>query len=156
MIGYNVYTEQQVNSTLVRALQTMYVISRRIETGYIYYNPLLYASTKDLQYDIYILYKAISSELKFIDFDQENDTFNQLVGALINKISYYDVFGDFGNNPYNNNYQNGNIPTIIVNSSLPVPIDPIPYSEFDPATEQPDGGRYIYYNNAWKGFRPVL
>lgn len=156
MIGFNVYTQQQVNDTLIRALQTMYVISKRIETGFIYYNPLLYASVKDLQYDIYTLYKTIAWKMQFIDFSEENDSFNQLIGSLINKIDQYGVWGDFGNNPINPHYQNGGNPTINVVRQAPFPIDYIPYSEFDPATEQPNGGRYIYYQPLWDGYRPVL
>lgn len=36
------------------------------------------------------------------------------------------------------------------------PVPEIPYEWFDPATQQEDGGRYIYYKAAWKGLNPVL
>lgn len=55
------------------------------------------------------------------------------------------------------NYQPNTGTIIISNPNTYLnPIPNIPYSAFDPITQQPDTGRYIYYNSAWKGINPVL
>jgi hypothetical protein len=54
------------------------------------------------------------------------------------------------------NFQNPGI-TIIVDSPIggTAPMD-IPYTAFDSATQQGDGGRYIYYNDALAGLNPMI
>jgi len=105
----NLYSQAQVNSTLTRALKCMFVISDYIEQGFWYFDSQEYTNIKDQQYDIYTLWTCISQQEPFINFAVENDTFNQLIGWLISKLSQYDTFGAFGDNQVNPNYQGSGI-----------------------------------------------
>lgn len=61
----------------------------------------------------------------------------------------------FGGIAFDPNAQNPTIEIINV-LSAPEPVDPITWDAFDATTQNIDGNRYIYYNNDWKGWNPVL
>lgn len=114
-MAFNLYTQAQVNTTLSRAEIAMYLISQKIQNSFFYFNNPLYVTYKDLQYDIYILFRSITYNEPFVTFlanPSEFETgFYQIVGSLINKLKQVDFTGAFGGtiNPY---FQS---PTTVIN-----------------------------------------
>lgn len=110
------YTEAEVEAILLRAQRAMLIISDRIQDNFLYLYSDVYRELKMRQYDIYILYSAISSELPFAPVD---DNYYPLVQVLVSKCAEVDA--------YNSDYDtlNGNYVNIGGNSSIVVSPDPI-------------------------------
>lgn len=83
--------------------------------------------------------------------DYVSDTTVTIYNRLLGLIGI-----DTTNNNLDPNFQNpAQVIQIILPASYISPID-VPWDMFDPATEQPDGGRSIYFNSDWKGLNPFL
>lgn len=94
------YTQAQVTNAQLRAQVAMYLISQSIENGFYYFGNPVYKTYKALQYDIYTLFNVIGNEGGFISYSSAPTAyemnFYNLVGAMINKIKQFDVYGAFG------------------------------------------------------------
>jgi len=101
-------------------------------------------------WQFYLNIQAVQRQLNLNDLTSAE--FLQVYDCLRNLIGI-----DPNVNVIDPNYQppNGNI--VVINpASYEPPIPYIPYTDFDPVTQQPDLGRYIYYQPNWKGLNPVL
>ena len=76
--------------------------------------------------------------------------------SLYDKLNRYIGFDTNINSLDPNAQIPGTIIEIINPAGYIAPIPSIPWSSFDAATQQPDGGRYIYYNTNWAGYNPIL
>lgn len=96
--------------------------------------------------DLKIQSGLFSLEIQDYSSDASVDIYNQLleIGSTW-----------FGGIAFNPNAQNPIIEIINV-LSTPSPRAKIEWSEFDSATQDPDGNRYILYQPTWKGFNPLL
>lgn len=84
--------------------------------------------------------------------DYTSDTTIAIYDCLLNKIGF-----DTDIAAIDPNFQPNDGIIVVVNpASYIEPRPSIPYSEFDPITQQPDGGRYIYYQPEWITANPVL
>lgn len=158
-MAINLYTQSQVQIALQRASVALLLISQKIASQFMYLQPYLYNTYKDLQYDIYNLYTTVNDELPYQQFTATPNTYEQsyyaLVGAMIEKTKTVDVFGAY-DGASNINYQAPGTTVNIVNPIFWLPSQDIYYNEFDPTTQQSDGGRYIWYNGNIKGYNPVI
>lgn len=104
----NIYTKPQVDNALLRAQVAMYLISKKIQDSFYYFNNPIYINYKDLQNDIYTLFIVLTYQEPFVTFDSTPTTFEgqyyNLVGSMINKTKQVDVFGVFGST-LNPNFQ---------------------------------------------------
>lgn len=100
MAVINLYTAAQVQNALLRGQVAILLISQRIQSQFLYFNPPQYNTFKDLQYDIYCLWAVCTQEFSYVDFVDVPDTYVyqyfELVGALIEKTKQVDVFGAYG------------------------------------------------------------
>jgi|GEM_PF-3958581 hypothetical protein len=155
----NLYTQAQVQIALQRATVAMLLIDQKIASQFLYLNSPRYALYKNLQYDIFNLFSCVTSEFPYINFTAAPTTYSQsyyaLVGVMIEKTKTVDVFGayDGASNP---NYQAPGTVVNIVNPIFYLPSQDVYYTDFDPASQLPDGGRTTYFNSLWKGRNPIL
>lgn len=161
MAVINLYTQAQVETALQRATVAMLLISQNIATRFLYFSPSRYMLYKNLQYDIYNLYSAVTSELQYMSFTTVPNSYEQsyyaLVGAMIEKTKSVDTYGAYNGttNPY---YQPPSDSIVVISGDFP-PLVTLAFSDFDPASEQIINGitvRTVYYNAGWKGFNPFM
>lgn len=112
------YTTAEVEAVLLRAQRAMLIISDRIQDNFLYLYSDVYSQLKARQYDIYLLYSAIDSELPFIPID---DNYYPLVQVLIEKCAEVDAY----NSTYdtlNQNYSNigGNTTIEVVTDTITI------------------------------------
>lgn len=155
----NLYTQAQVQIALQRATVAMLLIDQKISAQFLNFNTYQYNLYKNLQYDIFNLFSCVTSEFPYINFTATQTTYGQsyfaLVGVMIEKTKTVDVFGayDGASNP---NYQAPGTVVNIVNPIFYLPPQDIYFTDFDPGSQLPDGGRTVYFDTAWKGRNPVI
>jgi len=146
----SVYSIPQIVEILARAERSLLIISERIRDNFLYlYNPE-YGYFKDLQYDIYTLFKTIGQEINYTPYDSD---FYPLVNVLISKCEMVDAYNS-QYNTINPNYSNinDNIITITIitdfntNYGEPVILNKNSF-EIDGIT---------YLNNNWVGLNNFL
>lgn len=98
----------------------------------------------------YLNITALQWQLNAGDYTSDNTL--AVYDCLLNKIGF-----DTNVATIDPNYQPNNGTIVIVNpASYIAPIPYIPYTSFDPITQQGDGSRYILYEPTWVGLNPVL
>lgn len=129
-----VFTAYRANAVLVESLRTKEALGCYPNWG------LASQQNLKIQSGLWTL------EAEDFDSDGAIDIYNQLleIGSTW-----------FGGIAFDPNAQNPIIEVVNV-LSQPAPIDPINWSDLDPATQDPNGNRDTYLNDQWAGWNPVL
>src|SRR4051812_12741976 len=100
------YTKQNIDDALIRAQIALYITSKTIEDEYLYLYNFRLRKYKELQYDIYILFRVLSSEQQFVSYSPVTSlwelAYYDMVSKLVKLTKQVDTSGLFGTyiNPY--------------------------------------------------------